>query len=63
MTVTHVVTGNVHDLGGFSVARVLPQASLRTSGRSSSSTISVRPTSRPGTASTSGRIRTSGWRR
>ena len=29
MTVTHVLTGNAHDLGGFGVARVLPQAALR----------------------------------
>ncbi len=32
MTVTHVVTGASRDLGGFSVARVLPQASLRSVG-------------------------------
>ena len=32
MTVTHVLTGNVHDLGGFSVARVLPQVALRAVG-------------------------------
>lgn len=29
MTVLHTLTGTVHDLGGFSVARVLPQAALR----------------------------------
>ncbi len=29
MTVLHTLTGNVRDLGGFSVARVLPQAALR----------------------------------
>jgi redox-sensitive bicupin YhaK (pirin superfamily) len=29
MTVLHTLTGNVRDLGGFSVARVLPQARLR----------------------------------
>lgn len=29
MTVTHVLHGNTRDLGGFSVARVLPQAALR----------------------------------
>ena len=29
MTILHALTGNVRDLGGFSVARVLPQAALR----------------------------------
>ena len=29
MTVLHTLTGNARDLGGFSVARVLPQAALR----------------------------------
>lgn len=32
MTVLHTLTGNVRDLGGFSVARVLPQAALRAIG-------------------------------
>ena len=32
MTVLQVITGNQRDLGGFSVARVLPQASLRAVG-------------------------------
>ncbi len=32
MTVTHTLTGNVRDLGGFSVARVLPQAAMRSIG-------------------------------
>ena len=32
MTVLHVITGAARDLGGFSVARVLPQASLRSVG-------------------------------
>lgn len=29
MTILHTLTGNSHDLGGFSVSRVLPQARLR----------------------------------
>ena len=32
MTITHVLHGNARDLGGFTVARVLPQAALRNVG-------------------------------
>ena len=52
------------DLGGFSVRRLLLAAGRQTrwSGRSSSSITWGRRLCAPGTASTCGRIRTSGWR-